>query len=213
MAPQGTSLYTVLAAAVAAARYDNPLHKELTYHYVYDEGALFMLTRDKMAQVIGLGSPGLNIFKHFPAVTAAKGALQKELAAQGGGMTSEPRSDALVATASISTQAGLGCDPDKPSLGGFTCYLNGILEARMLTNEETITYEFRGTMRWFDIWDFDSMRPARPGEEAQAHPETRTKSGEEATRMGAAFLPGVAFNIESEDAPIRQKDTDPAPEW
>jgi hypothetical protein len=52
----GGALYTGIAALIAASQYANPLHKELTYHYVYARGAPFLLTQDKMTQVIGHGS-------------------------------------------------------------------------------------------------------------------------------------------------------------
>jgi hypothetical protein len=130
--------------------------------------------------------------------------LQKVLADRGASGTSGP--EELVARVSIGTQAVLGCDPDKPSLGAFTCYLIGMLEARMATGGITITCEFNGIMFWFDIWDFDPMRPALPGEEAKAQPAWRTKNAEEKTRMAAESLPGVPFKIYSIPVPIRQEE-------
>ncbi len=210
--PSWERVYTALAAEAAAAKYPNPLHKELTYHYVYAEGEPFLLTKDKMTQAIGYGSKHLNIFTHFPAVTAAMATLKNELAAQGGGAP-QPRSEDLVATAPVFAEGSLRVDDDKPSLGGFTCYLFGVLEARQQPNDSTISYEFKGSMVWVDIWDFDPMRPAEPGEEGKAQPAWRSKKGEEATRDAANYLPGTPFRVVSVFLPISQKNTDPFPEW
>src|SRR5262249_24425265 len=119
------AFYTAMMAEIAAAQYSHPLHKELTYHYVYAKGAPFALTKDKMTQVIGHGSSRLNIFRHFPAVTAGMETLNADLYSQGVGTKSH--AEEIVAAMQINTQAALGCDSDKPSLGGFTCYLHGTL--------------------------------------------------------------------------------------
>jgi len=207
------NLYPWIAAWLAANKYDNPLHKELVYHYVYAEGATFELTQDKMMQVTASGSRRVNFFHptRFPAVTAAMKTLEVNLLAQGG--ASRMVSEEFGATASISTHGVGYCDSDKPSLGGFTIILNGTLEARMLANSDTVNYEFTGTMRWIDYWDFDPMRPAKPGEEEQSRPKWRSEDAEEGVRKANKFLPGLAFHIESPDVPVTQRDGDEGARW
>jgi hypothetical protein len=209
--PNWEQLHIWLAVKYAQAKYGNPVHKMLVAHYAYANGATFLLTKDLMPQVIGRGSSRLNIFKHFPGVTAAKTALKAELAAQGGGVSS--RVQDISASAPVSTGGSVSCDKDKPSLGGFTCYLDGTLVARLATSSEVAEFEFGGTMRWYDYWDFDPMRLAKPDEMDKVKPAWRTPQGEEATRKGAAWLPGIPFVVESEDVEVHQKDSDPAPQW
>ena len=84
-------LYTAIAEAIAAAKYDNPLHKALVYWYVHMEGQPFPLSMDHMRQrdltweqtpepVRAASSPSSRIgcnrsrssFRKFPTSTVAE---------------------------------------------------------------------------------------------------------------------------------------------
>ncbi|MBF6340692.1 hypothetical protein IU450_33085 [Nocardia abscessus] len=225
-------LLDVVLAEIAAHRYDNPLHRELTRHYVFGGGAPFHLDRRRMTQVIRPGSNHLNILgsSHWREVERIKQAL------------TEPAARARAATAPVRTSAVVVCDDDLPSLGAFTAFVEGTITARFgsaLTPEEaagielrsqlrsrlpsrsgrparpaepvhsdSIYYEFHGTMRWEDEWNFDPQTPDPHG-----FPATRTADAERVTRLAHDHLPGMPFHVSSETVQVTQIYDAPAATW
>ena len=208
-AKQGQKMYAAAMAEAAARAYGpgHQLHRDLVYHYVYGGGAPFALEAGRMGEVIapGGGNTWLNFFQSpFNGITAK----MKELEAQLPRMSDAEENRQL--SAEVSDQAAVGCDPDKPSLGMFTVMVSGTLTARRKgTDSDEVEFEFTGTMRWFDVWDFDPRLKATAQQQAEAGGKlpisTRTKKAEDDTRTAHDFLPGKGFNVDTPDVPVTQK--------
>ncbi|MEV0299366.1 hypothetical protein [Nocardia sp. NPDC050710] len=230
--PRASDVLDRVLAEIAAHAYDNPLHRELTRHYVFGGGAPFALDRQRMTQVIRPGSNHLNILgsSHWREVERIKQAL------------TGPAARARDATAPVRTSAVVVCDDDLPSLGAFTAFIEGTITARFgsaLTPEQAagielrsqvrgrlpswpghssrpaetvhpdrIYYEFHGTMRWEDDWNFDPQTPDPHG-----FPATRTANAERVTRLAHDYLPGMPFHVSSETVQVTQLPDSPAASW
>jgi hypothetical protein len=110
----------------------------------------------------------------------------RRLAALGGG------------SGSIST-TGWGGAMTNGSLGNFTIHYNGTV--RVAADG---SWSFSGTMRFTDIWDFDPKPFGSSG---------RSTAGELKTRVASGFLPGRAFNIDSETVSVSQTDAQRLATW
>lgn len=210
---------------IAARFHDNPLHRELTSHYVHGGGHAYHLTVARMRQVLHSGSSRLNILGD-PRWTQMQQVIRTlEVEANRSGVASAPVRTSL---------AGVGCDADLPSLGGFTVHIAGVTTARrgatlpeanvnaielrsQLRNRlgpprrgepappieavdpNTVYYQFSGTMNWEDDWNFDYHIPDPHGV-----PQTRTPTAERNTRLAHDWLPGMPFHITSETVPVTQ---------
>jgi hypothetical protein len=213
---QGQKLYAAVMAEAAARAYGpgHPLHRDLVYHYVYGDGAPFALEAERMKEVIAPAGPNtwLNFFQSpFNGITAKMKELEGRLP-----QTSDAEENREV-SAEVSDQAQVGCDGDKPSLGMFTVMVTGSLTARRKgTDSAEVEFEFTGTMRWFDVWDFDPRLKATAEQLATAEGKlpisTRTKTAEEDTQTAHDFLPGRGFNVDTPDVPVTQK-TGEKPQW
>jgi hypothetical protein len=88
-------------------------------------------------------------------------------------------------SAAVSDRAAVGCDADKPSLGMFTVMVNGTLTARRMgTDSAEVEFEFSGTMRWFDVWDFDPRLKATVQQQQEANGDLPIKHSHEEGRGG-----------------------------
>ena len=138
------------------------------YWYVHIGGQPFPLSMDRMRHVISPGSKRLNLFGgEFPLIKDRMQSLALELP-----QVSDEHGRGSV-SAEISDQATIACDSDKPSLGAFSCTVQGTLTAHGGDTED-VSYEFSGTMRWFDFWDFDPHLKATVEQEAEATLQRRT---------------------------------------
>ena len=213
---QAEKMYAAVMAEAAARAYGpgHQLHRDLVYHYVYGGGAPFALDAGRMKEVIapGGGNTWLNFFQSpFGRITAKMKELEGRLP-----QSSDAEENREV-SAEVSDQAAVGCDADKPSLGMFTVMVNGTLTARRKgTDSDEVVFEFTGTMRWFDVWDFDPRLKATAQQQAEAEGKlpisTRTKKAEEDTRTAHDFLPGKGFNVDTPDVPVTQKSGE-KPQW
>jgi hypothetical protein len=183
----------------AAHHYTNPLHRELVAHYVHGRGRPFHLTREQMTQVLHPGSWGqldlLGDAQNYPQIAAAKDTIRTRLEVT------------PTATIWVNERAGLVCDDDLPSLGGFTAWVDGAVtgsrgSAAVGRDPETPFFTFEGTMHWHDWWDFDRHVPDPNGRLQQR----RTPAGEAGTRLGADFLPGQPFSVDTVTVPVRHDD-------
>ena len=217
--------YTAIAQWVASRNNANPLHRELVEHYVHGEGAPFRLTRAQMHQVLHSGSDHLNILgtTRWAEVMRAQEALRPVARTAPTGMASMPvRSTAVVA-----------CDDDLPSLGGFTCHIEGTLTGTLgsrLPSSEAAAIDLRANL-WSRLYE---GRPP-PGLEVNpvdenavyfrfagtmnwedtwdfdpnvpdphGSPQMRSEGAERDTRLAHHFLPGDPFPITSETVPVTQ---------
>ncbi|MGY2010541.1 hypothetical protein ACW9HJ_26225 [Nocardia gipuzkoensis] len=216
-------LIDYLLAMTAAGVYENPLHGELTRHYVFGGGAVFHLDRRRMTQVIRPGSNHLDVLggRQWREIEPIKQSLI------------EPATRAGTASATVRTNAVVVCDENLPSLGAFTAFIEGTITAHRgntlpATQAATIEllapvhntfsygpdlvphpapavrpdhtyYEFRGTMHWEDEWNFDPQTPDPHG-----FPSTRTPGAEWATRMAHNHLPGMPFHVRSDTVQVSQ---------
>ena len=101
-------------------------------------------------------------------------------------------------SSTIST-TGWGGAMTNGSLGNFTIHYNGTI--RVAADG---SWSFSGTMRFTDIWDFDPKPFGSSG---------RSTAGELKTRVAAGFLPGRAFNIDSETVSISQTNSQRLAAW
>lgn len=221
--PTGEELWGFIAGVLAKRAYpmEYPLHNALVDHYVEGTGAPFLLTHDWMTHVIAAGtSTSLNILQgRFQEVRQTKKDLHEDLFAAVERSAEATAINEHVVSTHVTDQAPVKCDDDKPSLGGFICHIDGLLEAKFSPVEpadkelssRTVLYEFIGTMRWEDHWDFDPMRLAGEGERG-ARRAWRSRNGEEQTRLAARSLPGKAFAIHSQEVVVTQR-TGELPQW
>jgi hypothetical protein len=206
---------TFAAAKIAADHYDHPLHKELVYHYVFQYGRPFALDQSNMTQVIAVGSKNLNLLGgSFPLIKQKMPELEKRVPQMSdpSSQVSDPTGPPGAASEEISDQAVVGCDGDKPSLGRFTVTVKGTLTARANPDTGATMFEFSGTMRWFDVWDFDPDLKAKVNEEV-AQKLVRTTDAERGVRLAHDYLPGTPFNVDTEDVAVSQKTGDTGAQW
>lgn len=162
------------------------LPRKFLNNYMDDTGTPITLTAQEMADV----NPRVNL-KASRGFLSELAALQKQAA-------SYAAAGAPVPAIKYIEVSGPGQAMTNGTLGNFTIYYKG-----MLTVNGDGTWTFVGTMRFYDYWDFD---PKGAG-------SGRSVAGEVKTRVGAYFLPGQPFEINSEEVALFQADTDARVTW
>jgi hypothetical protein len=171
------SLRLKVAYELFAAGFSHPLPKKFLQHYVWGQGADLTLSLSDMIDC--------NPLIRLPASKAFRALLVQ--AAQQPGVAQPFKIGVLSAALTNGT------------LGQFTVRTDGILTAMSATR-----WEAKGTMSFYDVWDFDPKDYETGG---------RSKPGETKARIANLFLPGKGFKIFSVSTPFSQSQTDAMVVW
>lgn len=193
----GPAIYTRLAEWLARRHYSNQLHGELVSHYVRGNAAPFVLSRARMVQVIAPGGIGLNFLwddTRWSRIHDAQRQIQSQLAS----------GQQQTVTVWVNDQSVVACDRDKPTLGAFTCWVDGAVTGFRgaqdpNSGDTALEFSLDGTMHWYDWWDFDPHVS-----DSRGFPQTRTADAERGTRRAHDWLPGRPFAVTSDTVRVRQ---------
>jgi len=157
--------------------FSHPLPRKLLNNYMDDTGKAITLTEDEMAATDSIVT--LRRSQLFMEKVA-------ELKAKGGGK------------AHVSLTGGA-----QALLNGTLANFNIFYIGNVCVKPDG-SWQFVGTMRWHDVYDFD---PKPFGSASRSIP------GEVKVRVADAFLPGMGFAVDSPVVSVSQKDTDKVATW